>query len=189
MDQKNKKSKKINRSKFANKQPRGQAKGVRKEPSQSPLHNFDDIYVGLATKSPNATKSPRTLEDIFTRKASYWNPSPLIRGFTPTGSSSSLPSATVTPMWDYENPIDLSSNRGISPNFANNLLKQIVVHGETLIFPSTSKEGLIVQEEETNDRVDCETVNYYHTRPEAFFNNFLPQRCPFQGKFFRPYKT
>ena len=28
-----------------------------------------------------------------------------------------------------------------------------------------------------------------HTRPETLFKNFLPQRCPFQGMFFRPYKT
>ena len=160
MDQKNKNSKKAKRSKIAYKQPRGQASGVRREPHQSPLHNYKDIYAGLSTYSPNSRKSPRTWEDIFTQRANFWNTNSPIRGFTPTGSSSSIPSTPATPMRDYENPIDLRVNQGISPNFANDLLQQIVVHGETISFPSTSNEGL-TERDEAAIEVEYETANNY----------------------------
>ena len=144
MDQQFKREKnKGKRSKVACKQPRSLPKGIRKDPSQSPLHNYQDIYAGNSTDSPNWTKSPRDFEDIFTAKGRFWKP---VRKLTPTGStsSSSLPATPMTPMRDYythSSEIDLRAQQGISPTFASQMLQQILVHGENITLSSTSEVG------------------------------------------------
>ena len=163
------KSNKGKRSKIALKQPRGLSRGVRKNPSESPLHNYEDIYAGNSTESLNKYKSPRTIEDILSGKGNFWGRSPAVKKLTPTSNNSSVLNTPVTPMRDYTNStnvIDMRVNQGISPNFTNQILKQIMSHGETVAFPSTSTAEIEI-EQELGVTTEHEIISNYEASSSA----------------------